>query len=186
MPRFSLRKWQSGEVGTGTKATKADQPAQPTAASERDDELLASYATALADEIQRALPSWVHAAVAARTGGTVPAELVETVAKAGVDAAEEVGGQIRSLLELDIDDQWTNPLTLIRTAIKYPNQILRDACVPTVNRDAQAKRFHPDDVYGLIPSSFADLGPTANDLGLSWGAAKAHVHLRRRRAEEVS
>ncbi len=186
MPRFRLRRWQSGEVGTGTETTAADETARATAASERDDELLASYATALADEIQRTLPGWVHAAVAARTGGTVPAELADAVTQAGADAAEEVGGQIRSLLALDIDEQWTNPLTLIRTAIKYPNQILRDACVPTINRDAQAKRFHPDDVYGLIPSSFADLGPTANDLGLSWGAAKAHVHLRRRRAEEVA
>lgn len=185
MPRFSLRRWHSGVVGTGTQATKAEQTAQPSSESERDDQLLASYATALTDEIERALPGWVSAAVAARTGGTVPAELADQVAQAGQDAVEEVGGQIRSLLELDIDDQWTNPLTLIRTAIKYPNQILRDACVPTITRDAQAKRFHPDDVYGLIPSSFADLGPTANDLGLSWGAAKAHVHLRRRRAEEV-
>ncbi len=186
MPRFSLRRWQSGAVGTGTETTTADDRARVTAESERDDELLASYASALADEIQRTLPGWVNAAVAARTGGTVPAELTDAVAKAGADAAEEVGGQIRSLLELDIDDQWTNPLTLIRTVIKYPNQILQDASVPPINRDAQAKRFHPEDVYGLIPSSFADLGPTANDLGLSWGAAKAHVHLRRRRAEEVA
>lgn len=180
MPRFRFRKWQSGGVGTGTKAT--DTSSQ----SDRDDQLLASYAKALADEIERALPGWVSAAVAARTGGTVPTELEDTVASAGAAAAEEVGGQIRALLDLDIDDQWTNPLTLIRTAIRYPNQVLRDASVPHVNRDAQAKRFHPEDVYGLIPSSFADLGPAANDLGLSWGAAKAHVHLRRRRAEEVA
>ncbi|MEM9653029.1 MAG: hypothetical protein AAGA65_13095 [Actinomycetota bacterium] len=162
--------------------TQDDRNAQAA----RDDQLLRSYADALADEVERALPGWVGAAVAARTGGRIPHQLADAVAGAGTEAAADVGGQVRSLLELDIDDQWTNPLTLVRTAIKYPNQVLRDAGVAPISRDAQSERFHPEDVYGLIPSSFADLGPTAHDLGLSWGAAKAHVHLRRRRAEEVS
>ena len=105
---------------------------------------------------------------------------------AGRAAAEEVGGRVRELLLLDIDEQWTNPLTLIRTAIRYPTELLRAIGAPTVHRDEQAKRFHPDDVYDLTPASFAELGPDVHDLGLSWGAAKAHVHLRRRREEEVA
>ena len=32
-----------------------------------------------------------------------------------------------------------------------------------------------------MPASFADLDPTLAELGLRWGAAKAHVVLRRRR-----
>ncbi len=52
-------------------------------------------------------------------------------------------------------------------------------------RDAQSARFQPDDVYDLAPASFADLAPELHDLGISWGAAKAHVHLQRRRREQV-
>lgn len=194
MPRFSLRRWQARGVGTETTTTDPaiigtapdiEVVGYPDEEAARDEQLLNGYATALADEIERALPAWVNAAVAARTGGTVPAELTDRVAGAGQEAAAEVGGQVRALLQLDIDQQWTNPLTLIRTAIRFPTEILRTAGVAEINRDEQARRFHPDDVYGLIPTSFADLGPQAHDLGLSWGAAKAHVHLRRRRAEEV-
>ena len=38
-------------------------------------------------------------------------------------------------------------------------------------------------LYDLSPASFADLAPALKEPGLVWGAAKAHVHLSRRRAE---
>jgi putative CocE/NonD family hydrolase len=41
----------------------------------------------------------------------------------------------------------------------------------------------PDDAYDLGPASFADIDPSLHEPGLMWGAAKAHVHLARRRAE---
>lgn len=165
------------------EATPEDDPETRRAA---EDALLASYATALADEVQRALPDWVRSVVAARLGGTVPAASADAVETAATTAAEDVGGRLRDLLALDIDEQWTNPLTLIRTAVQYPTEVLRDAGAQEIQRDEQSRRFHPEDIYGLIPTSFADLGPAAHDLGLSWGAAKAHVHLRRRREEEVT
>lgn len=151
-----------------------------------DDERLAGYARDLADGVEAALPGWVAAAVARRLGGAIPDELAERVAAAGLAAAEDVGGRVRELLALDIDEQWTNPLTLIRTAIRFPNEILADVGAPPVARDEQSRRFHPEDVYDLTPAAFADLGAEVHDLGLSWGAAKAHVHLRRRREEEVA
>ena len=40
----------------------------------------------------------------------------------------------------------------------------------------------PDDVYDLAPATFDDVSPDLHDPGLRWGAAKAHVHLKRRRA----
>ncbi len=151
-----------------------------------DDQRLAQYAAALADGVGEALPDWVAASVARRLGGRVPDELREQVTQAGRAAAEDVGDRVRELLALDIDEQWTNPLTLIRTAIQYPTEILQQVDAPVVARDEQARRFHPDDVYDLTPASFADLGQSVHDLGISWGAAKAHVHLRRRREEEVA
>ena len=39
----------------------------------------------------------------------------------------------------------------------------------------------PDDAYGLTPTTFLDFGQTAHELGIAWGAAKAHTHLSKRR-----
>ena len=87
----------------------------------------------------------------------------------------------RNLRLLDTDQQWTNPLSLIRSAINYPNRILAAAGVAEADRDDQSARFQPEDVYDLAPASFADLDPELHDLGISWGAAKAHLHLQRHR-----
>lgn len=151
-----------------------------------EDELLARYAQALADGVEAALPGWVAAAVARRLpAAEVDANRAE-IDEAGRAAAAELGPQVRDLLGLDIDEQWTNPLSLIRSAIQYPNRVLAAAGAPKVARDAQAVRFLPEDVYDLSPATFADLSPDLHDLGISWGAAKAHVHLRRRRQEQVA
>ena len=50
-------------------------------------------------------------------------------------------------------------------------------------RDEVAVRQFPDDVYDLVPASFAEVDPELHEPGLVWGAAKAHVHLARRRSE---
>ena len=155
---------------------------------ETDDDRLMGYAIALADAVDAALPGWVAAAVATRLGdraADAPADLADRVEAAGRAAVDDIGRRLRELLQLDIDEQWTNPLTLIRGAVRYPTEILAAAGVPEIGRDDQARRFHPEDVYDLTPAAFADLGPEVHDLGISWGAAKAHLHLRRRREEEV-
>ena len=151
-----------------------------------DDQLLAAYAEALADGVERALPGWVAAAVARRLPPDQREQRRDEITAAARAAAADVGGRVRELLLLDIDEQWTNPLSLIRSAIRYPNEILAAAGLPEVDRDGQSVRFQPDDVYDLAPASFADLAPELHDLGISWGAAKAHVHLRRRRREQVA
>lgn len=153
-----------------------DRASDPT-----DEQRLAAYGAALADGVERALPAWVERAVVRRLGGPVPDHLADRMAEAGRQAAADVGGRLRELLALDVDRQWTNPLTLIRSAARYPTAVLREAGAPPVERDAHARRLHPDDVYDLTPASFAELGADVNDLGLTWGAAKAHVHLQRRR-----
>jgi len=183
--------WHPGQVGelVSEDAVDPGDETDPTDGHDGDDEAdesrLASYAAALADGIEAALPGWVAAAVARRLPSIEGEQRLEAIASAGQAAAADVGARVRELLSLDIDEQWTNPLSLIRSAIRYPNQILADAGVVEVARDAQSARFQPDDVYDLAPASFADLAPELHDLGISWGAAKAHVHLRRRRREQV-
>ena len=82
-----------------------------------------------------------------------------------------------------MDEQRTGPLAVIRTAVRYPTEVLAAAGVGPVQRDEFAERSFPDDVYDLAPASFADLDPALHEPGLVWGAAKAHVVLARRRAE---
>jgi hypothetical protein len=59
--------------------------------------------------------------------------------------------------------------------------VLAGAGVPDVVRDEQARRLFPDDRYDLVPGAFGDLDEAVHEPGIRWGAAKAHVLLRRRR-----
>lgn len=155
----------------------------PAAGDDPDDAArLAAYASALADAIEAALPGWVERAVASRAepaGVEVPGHEVGAAADR---AAADVAPTIRALLDADIDEQRANPLHLLRAAVQYPTAVLQAAGVPATARDPDAVRLFPDDVYDLTPGSFADVDPALHEPGIRWGAAKAHVHLARRRA----
>jgi hypothetical protein len=88
---------------------------------------------------------------------------------------------LRQLLEIDIDAQRTTPLEVVRHHLQRPTDVLRRLGVPPVARDAFEEAQFPDDVYDFGPRSYADLDPDLQEPALVWGAAKAHVHLRRRR-----
>jgi hypothetical protein len=154
-------------------------------ASNPDDErMLEQAATALADAIDQALPSWVVRGVEERLrqwSGAVDPAVADEARAAGVRAREEIGPEVRRLLSLDVDEQRTNPLSIVRRAVRYPTEVLQSAGVPPVRRDEFAERTFPDDVYDLSPASFADVDPSLHEPGLVWGAAKAHIHLSRRR-----
>jgi hypothetical protein len=142
-------------------------------------------AETLAVAIEDALPDWVVRAVvrvASDAGREPDAETIEAARDAGKRARAEIGAAVRALLETDIDEQRTNPLSILRGAVRYPTQVLRDAGVPTVaGRDDFAVRAFPEDVYDLTPATWADIDPSLQDPGITWGAWKAHVHLSRRR-----
>ena len=150
-----------------------------------DAAALAGYAAALADAIEDALPRWVERVVAERwaqwSSVPLPAEVHAAAAAAGRQAVHEAGPAVRALLAADVDAQRTNPLAVLRSAARHPTAVLAEAGVPPVVRDAQAERLLPADVYDLGPTSFAELEPSVHEPGLLWGAAKAHVVLRRRR-----
>lgn len=155
-------------------------------ADERDEEQLDRYASELADGVAAALAPWVERVVTdrCRAAGIEPDEsLVARAAAAGRRCSDEVAPKVRSLLSTDIDEQVTTPLALLRTAVRHPTEVLDDAGVPAPRRDEFAERAFPEDRYELAPATFADLDPELAEVGLRWGAAKAHVHLARRRAE---
>jgi len=139
-------------------------------------------AAALADAIDAALPGWVERSVArvmTAWKGELDDEVRAAAADAGRQAVAEVGPQVRALLEADIDEQATTPLSLLRGAVRFPTAVLQAAGVPAVRRDEQQERLFPDDVYDLAPATFADVDPDLAEVGLAWGAAKAFVHLQR-------
>jgi hypothetical protein len=147
---------------------------------------LAAHAAALADAVEQALPRWVERSVerlVVAYRGEVPGEVRRAAAAAGSAAAADVGEQVRALLEQDVDEQRTNPLALLRGAVRYPAAVLREAGVPPVVRTDWDEQAFPDDDYGLAPATWADIDPTLHEPGLVWSAAKAHVVLTRRRAE---
>jgi hypothetical protein len=155
--------------------------------SPEDLEALARYAAVLDDGVRASLPGWVERSVervhVAQLQRRPPAEVRAAATEAGHAAAADVGARVHALLALDIDEQRSNPLALIRQAVPYPTEVLRVAGVPPVARDEFAARQFPDDVYDLAPTSFAEVDPELHEPGLVWGAAKAHVHLSRRRAQ---
>jgi hypothetical protein len=145
---------------------------------------LARYADELYEAVEVALPAWVQRVVAGRwdawSGDEVPAPVQEAARDAAARAGEEVLPMLRALLREDVGAQRSNPLAVVRRAVVHPTRVLAAAGVPPVVRDAQAERLFPDDAYDLSPAAFADLDPSVHEPGLRWGAAKAHVLLRRR------
>ena len=139
---------------------------------------LREYAEALAGGVERALPAWVARSVERVSSAIAP----EAVNDAAARAKADVGGAVRRLLETDIDQQTTTPLALLRSAVRYPTELLKQAGVAPVERDRFAEEAFPDDIYDLTPASFADLDPELAEPGLAWGAAKAFVHKRRHRS----
>ncbi|MFM7536178.1 MAG: hypothetical protein ACKO91_10380 [Acidimicrobiales bacterium] len=140
----------------------------------------------LAAAVEVALPGWVVRAVESRARawtGTVEAGWLDDARSAGERAREEVGARLRSLLAHDVDEQRTNPLGVIRTAVRYPTEVLQRAGVPPVVRDEFLERTFADDVYGLAPATWRDLGEEVHEAGIIWGAWKASTVLGRRRAE---
>ena len=143
-----------------------------------------AQARALADGMVEALPGWVERSVvriAVAWKGSATEELRAQAAAAGRRAAEQVGPELRALLESDVDNQRSTPLAVARGAVRFPTEVLMAAGVPPVVRDRVQEQLFPEDIYDLAPATFADIDPRLADVGLEWSAAKAHTHLRRRR-----
>jgi hypothetical protein len=151
-----------------------------------DAEALARYATALADRIDEAIPGWIDRAVRrvlADQGIAVDDVVAAHIRDAGRAARDDGGRRVRALLSADIDAQAGNPLAVLRSLVPHATAVLASAGARSVARDEFSVRRFPDDVYDLTPASFPDVDPALHEPGLVWGAAKAHVHLARRRRE---
>jgi hypothetical protein len=160
----------------GDAANSADDPDDAAA--------LARYAAVLADGMVASLPGWVERAMMARIvafrGESTERERA-AAESTGRRVVDEVEPRLQQLLASDIDEQSTTPLELVRGAVHLPTEALRAMGIPPVRRDDFDTRQFPDDDYDLVPRSFADVDPGLQEPAITWGAAKAHVHLQRRR-----
>jgi hypothetical protein len=143
--------------------------------SSEADAALAAQGAVLADAIEAALPVWA-VRVVVELAGPVHAAAAE---RAGLGAASAIRPSLRALLGADVDEQRANPLAVVRTAVRWPATVLREAGVAPVRRDEHDIAHFPDDAYGLTPMAFADLGPDVQEAGILWGALKARAHLER-------
>lgn len=142
------------------------------------DQALAGYAADLAAGVAAAIGPWVRNSVARIADQWQPnlsEQLVDAAQAAAVAATDAVAPVVNQLLAQDAEQQRTNPLAIVRGAVRYPTAVLAAAGVPPVVRDAFAIEAFPEDDYDLTPGSFTDLDETLGEAGIAWGAAKAFV-----------
>lgn len=140
------------------------------------------YARQLVEGISAALPAWVERCVSevmTAWRGAVPDEVAAAAGDAGRRAGSEVASAVSELLEADVDEQRSTPLAVVRSAVRYPTEVLQAAGVPPVERDDFSAGAFPADIYDLSPASWADVDPALVQPALEWGAAKALEHKRR-------
>jgi hypothetical protein len=145
---------------------------------------LERYATGLVDAVDAALPGWVERSVLrvlSTQGLLLDEDGRRRLTEAREAARSEGATRLRELLAQDIDAQRSNPLAVLRSLVRHPAGVLQAAGAHPVDRDEFARNSFPDDDYDLAPASFADVDQDLHEPGLLWGAAKAHIHLARRR-----
>lgn len=91
-------------------------------------------------------------------------------------AAGRVVSELVDLFALDVREQRTTPLAVIRTIVREPTGELEQSGIPAVERDPFEVRTLPGDLYGLAPKDLAVLGdPDLAAVHVIWGVAKAEV-----------
>ena len=164
-------------------ATSDDERARAESDAESSGHaLMAEGAAALVAGVARLGPAWVARAVTGlvdawgRLDETARAAALAAAAAAGEQAAARVEAELRALFELDPAAQRVTPLEVIRSLRREASEVLRAAGVPEVERDPFETRAFPDDVYGIVLKTPAELGD--DELGgalLAWGLGKAKV-----------
>lgn len=150
-------------------------PTEPTLAD--DEARLAEIAAALDTALRERVPEWLRR----RAADVAPGVDARALDRAVEATMADLGPELHRVLTADVDDGAGSPLAAIRAATGRVNRVLEDAGAPAPTRDDFDERAFPHDRYGLGPASFADIHDDLHEPGLVWGAARAHVHLRRRR-----
>jgi hypothetical protein len=150
--------------------TNADTP-------KSDDEKYADYGAALVLAVDASIRPWLQHVVGLRIGSD---DFSPALNRAIEDAALEVHTALTALAMADVDQPLSGPLERIRQAIARLTPHLLDAGAVPSARDPFDVQMRPDDLFALGPMAFVDLGDAVHTAGITWGAAKAHLHQKRR------
>jgi len=147
-----------------------------------DEAKLRQIADELTDRLTEALPSWLEDIALQRVEeGGLPVD--ETLRRRIGDCArvvcEELSPRVRSVITADVDLAAGSPLAVLRDGLGPMDVLLDELGLPAPARDRMATEIFPGDTYDLGPASFADIHRDLRDVGIAWGAARAHVHRQR-------
>ncbi len=144
-------------------------------------------AAQLIERLDEVIAGWIIRSVMVRVPDDWTAARRDRLHAEAVTVAHEVrahvADELEVLVETDVEAQWTSPLEVLRASVGPANDLLADAGVEPPLRDAFSVERFPDDRYDLSPANFDDVDPSLHEVGLAWGAAKAHVVLSRHRAD---
>lgn len=146
-----------------------------------DEAGLAAVAGRLHRVAVEATPSWIRRRVETVLAGqglsiaALDAVVAEVVA--------HVDAELGALLATDIDRQRSTPLSVFRAAVTGPTAALAACGAAPLRVGLPPSWDVPGDPYALAPDNLADVGSEVHEAGIAWGAAKAFVHLERRRRE---
>jgi len=129
----------------------------------------------LVDAVDAAIPGWMARCLGAAVDDAGVAAVVDQV-------RADVVPRLRALLARDVDDQRENPLTILRSAVRFPTGSLRDAGVRPSPRPGFDAEHFPGDDYGLTPMTWRDIDESLHEPGLLWGALKARASMARHRS----
>ncbi len=155
---------------------------EPTLAD--DEARLAAFAEQLIEQVDTSIGGWVRRSVfaAAGAGGV---KVVEDDLAPVIDQTRGAAmPEIRRVLRADVDTGAGSPLAALRNAVGPMTDLLDRWGAARPPRDEFLERQFPGDPYQLGPAAFSDIDEALHEPGLVWGAARAHVHLRRRRESD--
>lgn len=151
-----------------------------TGTSDSPNGMSADYAGELLATSREVVPGWLAGLVGRVTVNEADLDRAQPILDR---AATELLAQLEHLLNVDVDAQTDNPLSLFRRATLPVTEFLADLGCRPVPRDPFEVEHQPDDVFALMPATWTDIDESLGDPGLAWGAWKAMTILQRRRDE---
>lgn len=147
---------------------------------------MVAVATHFADRAAAVLPEWMAGrALSVLGAGGLPAAVVaasaDEIQRQGHAAGYRAAEALRDLLGTDVDRQRSTPLAVVRASLGDLSRVLYQVGLSPPARPEALARAGPDDSFALAPSSWSEVDADLAEAALTWGAAKAVVHLRRHR-----
>lgn len=142
------------------------------------------YSGHLLAAIVAAVPGWVSRTIGTRVdrqSGPDERDVEASIDVASREMVAGVHGALERLFAEDVEAQRVNPLQILRDQASCVTRELTKLGARPAQRDEFDRVSQPDDVYGIGPVTWRDLGEAVHDAGITWGAWKAATVMMRHR-----